>query len=134
MSNAKFKRDFARIAAKVGDKVNSLVIQSATGIGASMVARAPVDFGIFKGNWQYGNVTINTDTSSPADKTGDSANGRIRAGLALWKPGQTIWITNSLPYARRLENGWSQQAPAGMVRLSVLEFKSNVSRIAAGIR
>lgn len=134
MSNAKFKRDYARILAKVGDKSNLLVRTQAAGLGASLIERSPVDEGTFKGNWQYGNVTINVDTSSPADKTGTSAQGRINAGLALWKPGQTIWLTNSMPYARRLEYGWSKQSPGGMVRLAVAEFKSNIARIAAGIR
>lgn len=32
-----------------------------------------------------------------------------------------IYITNGAPYAQRIENGWSDQAPIGMVRISVLE-------------
>jgi hypothetical protein len=32
-------------------------------------------------------------------------------------------MTNALPYARRLEYGWSRQAPYGMVRYSVLEYR-----------
>jgi hypothetical protein len=33
------------------------------------------------------------------------------------------YITNNLPYAERLEYGWSGQAPSGMIRLSLAEFE-----------
>ena len=47
----------------------------------------------------------------------------------LTRAGQTIFITNSLPYAYRLEyDGWSRQAPAGMVRVTVVEFAQRFER------
>lgn len=36
------------------------------------------------------------------------------------KPGQAIFITNNLPYIRRLNDGYSAQAPAGFVERAVL--------------
>jgi hypothetical protein len=43
--------------------------------------------------------------------------------LDRMKPGDVFWLTNSLPYARRLEYGWSKnQAPQGMMRISVAEW------------
>ncbi|NBT33816.1 MAG: hypothetical protein EBT13_18445 [Rhodobacteraceae bacterium] len=35
-----------------------------------------------------------------------------------------IYIQNNLPYANRLENGWSGQAPQGMVALTVAEVSA----------
>jgi hypothetical protein len=32
-----------------------------------------------------------------------------------------------MPYALRLEYGWSKQAPAGMVRVTVAEFQAVVN-------
>lgn len=40
--------------------------------------------------------------------------------LKLKKPGQPIFITNNLPYIRRLNDGYSGQAPAGFVERAVL--------------
>ena len=40
-----------------------------------------------------------------------------------------VWI-NNLPYAQRLEDGWSKQAPSGMVGLAVREFRSIVESAA----
>ncbi len=45
---------------------------------------------------------------------------QARAVLATKKPGQKIYITNNLPYIRRLNDGYSKQAPAGFVERAVL--------------
>jgi hypothetical protein len=40
--------------------------------------------------------------------------------------GDTIWISNNLPYIERLEHGYSTQAPLGMVALSVEEVRNEL--------
>lgn len=148
MSNAQFRRDYAAIIKKAGDRAEMVVRASASAIGASLVERSPVGDpsmwkgpvpagyvgGRFKNNWQYGVGSINTDTSAPPDQAGGGSTGRINQGLVTWRPGQTIFITQSLPYAYRLEHGWSQQAPSGMVRLTVLEFQSKVRQAAEKLK
>ena len=32
-----------------------------------------------------------------------------------------MWLTNGAPYAGRIEDGWSRQAPSGILRISILE-------------
>lgn len=63
--------------------------------------------------------------------------GRARAGWLLDDAsvyhyrGATrvrIKITNAVPYVRYLEYGWSKQAPAGMVRISLLELEQRVKQ------
>lgn len=134
MNNERFKRDFAKILARAGDRADQVVRDVTLDVGEAIINRSPVDTGRFRGNWNYSAVTINTGTSSGADKTGASAIGKIQTGLTAWKPGETIYITNSLPYAQRLETGWSQQAPAGMVRLTVMEFRQYVAKAAREVR
>lgn len=41
--------------------------------------------------------------------------------------GQTIWISNNAPYIERLEHGWSQKAPAGMVRVTLQALLEDVN-------
>ncbi len=134
MSNAGFKKAYAAVLARAGNKASVIVRASALGIGASLVERSPVDTGRFKNNWQYGAGAINTSTGRAPDNGGAGAIGSMSTGIASWKPGQTIYLTNSMPYARRLEYGWSKQSPSGMVRLAVAEFRFNIQRAAAGIR
>ena len=144
-----FAEDFAKICERAGDRVDAVVRSAVLGLGASIVQKSPVgnpdlwqgpapegySGGRFKGNWQYGQGAINTSTSSAIDASGESSIGRIQQGLENWKPGQRIYITNSLPYAKRLEyDAWSQQAPGGMVRLSVQAFAQNIAQAARGIK
>jgi len=130
-----FAQDFQKLIDKAGSQVDEVVRASVAGLGAAIVQKSPVDTGRFKGNWQYGLGSINSTTTSPQDASGTAANGRILAGLATWRPGQTIYITNSLPYAQRLEyDAWSKQAPAGMVRLSVQAFKDNISKAVRDVK
>jgi hypothetical protein len=132
MSNADFKRNFAALMQKAGRKAEMVVRASALSVGASLVRRTPVDTGRAKGNWVPGIGAANTSTS--ANSSGDAAVSAINQTLQAWRPGQTIYITNSLPYIKRLEDGWSKQAPAGMVRLTVVEWADSVRRAAEGIR
>ena len=107
-------------------KLSLVVRKTVLDMAGQMIRLSPVDTGRFRSNWQYGGGAINTYTGSAIDASGSI--GRITAGIAGWKPGETMWITNSLPYAQRLEAGWSKQAPAGMVRTTVASFEAHFAR------
>ncbi len=117
-----FAADLNKLCKRAGDKAEMVVRKTALELQGGMIEKSPVDTGRFKGNWQCGIGAMNTDTSAAPEKSGSSALGRTETTLQGWKPGQTIWLTNSLVYARRLEAGWSQQAPTGVVRLTVQAY------------
>lgn len=48
--------------------------------------------------------------------------GSLKAAWKIETMGDTVVISNDLPYAERVENGWSTQAPAGMMKISLLEW------------
>lgn len=109
---------------------------------ARVVQRTPVDTGRARGNWQ---VTLVTPASAVVDrsdggKKGSRPSGSLESSALAATEGysikvaQTIWITNGLPYAPRLEYGWSSQAPAGMVRVTVAEFQGLVSALAGQVK
>lgn len=134
MSNEAFKRGFSELLKRVGDKAEMASRKVALDLQTSMVEMSPVDTGRFKGNWQCGLGTANADTSQPEDKSGPGAIGRTEEVLQGWKPGQKIMLTNSLPYSRRLEHGWSKQAPAGMVRLTVQNYGKYLVEAVKGMK
>ena len=134
MSNAQFKANFAKLLAKAGAKAELVVRQTAVALQSGMVEKSPIDTGRFKNNFQCGIGLINTDTSAAPDKSGSGAISRTVTALEGWKLGQTIYMTNSLPYARRLEFGWSQKAPGGMVRLTVQDFHSKLAQVVAELK
>lgn len=81
--------------------------------------------GRFKSNWQVGLGSMNESVDS---EPRSDALGRAKVVLEGFKPGQTIFLTNNLPYAKKLEYGHSKQAPAGIVRLTVQDFAQAVKR------
>ena len=81
-----------------------------------VITRSPVDSGAFRGNHRVGIGSVDTtankdDTENPLQK----GLATIQSGGGL---GKIVNISNSLPYAVRLENGHSQQAPLGVYSLS----------------
>ena len=109
-------------------KLETVVRKTVIDMGGAMVKMSPVDTGRFKGNWQYANGGMDASTGAAPDPSGAASIGRIVQGVASWKPGETMWITNSLPYAQRLETGWSKQAPAGMVRVTMANFEAHFAQ------
>lgn len=92
--------------------------------------KSPVDTGRFKGNWNINigspSYTINESaTSTPygAPVSGDFAN--VLFTIDGTKP---AYITNGLPYAARLETGYSKQAPVGMVDVTLTEYRAFIAK------
>lgn len=92
-----------------------------------LVQKTPVDTGRARANWQ---VTIGRaakgvvqDTDAQSNLGGGSkTTDKGIAALSALKPHQVVFITNNVPYIRRLEDGHSKQAPQGMLRLTVQEM------------
>jgi len=83
--------------------------------------------GRLRGNWQ---TSLNTPTMTETgrvDATGKQAISEAEYTIGLVTGDETIYMTNNLPYARRIEFGaHSKQAPTGMVRVSVLAWENAV--------
>lgn len=129
-----FAEDLKKICDRAGDKAELVVRRAALDIGGQLVDRSPVDTGRFKNNWQTGIGGMDKNISAAADLGGAGALARLTAKVAAWKPGQSIFISNSLPYAYRLETGWSKQAPSGIVRLTVQNFEVAIKKAAYSIK
>ena len=86
--------------------------------------------GRFRANWQVGINTKPTGETGEIDQTVAATLGKGLAVLGGYRMGDTIYILNNVPYAERLENGWSTQAPVGMVGVTVARFESIVRQAA----
>jgi hypothetical protein len=66
---------------------------------------------------------------------GGSATVEAMIGAVPEKAAGTImYLTNNVPYAQRIEDGWSRQAPTGLVALTAMEFQQIVDASAAETR
>ena len=98
-------------------------------LSAQLIQMSPVDTGRFRNNWYLSTTYApNLTTTTQTDPSGMAALNRISSGLSSIQMGTPIWITNNLPYATRLEYGWSKQAPAGMVRISAARFQAYLTK------
>lgn len=103
-----------------------------------VIEKSPVDTGCFKSNWQVSIGSIPSGTITPErDKKGyydfEPAVTAVMAKTLETKAGDVVYLINNISYSRRLEYGWSKQAPAGMVRLTIVEFQGIVTQAAASL-
>lgn len=136
MNNARFRTDLKRIIEKTKDKTNLFVRKLVLDLDRRVILKSPVDTGRFKANWQIGYGTPDIETVETLDKSGSLTMAKHQAEVSSKiLAGSVIYITNSLPYAYRLEyEGWSKQAPSGMVRTTLAELNSAVQAIGAEVR
>ena len=116
------------------DILRRLVLKSPVGNPSLWKRKAPKGYtgGTFRGFWQA-YVAVDPGDGVPAPKRGTrprtasltqrEAEQRIRSA----KLGDTIYIVNGLPYATRLNAGWSKQAPSGFFELAVAETARKVA-------
>lgn len=83
--------------------------------------------GRFRGNWQFSIGSASSAIYMQPDPSGAAAQDRLQAGVIEFQAGQTAFIVNNLPYAIPLEFGHSDQAPSGMVRVTVARFQQIVA-------
>ena len=82
--------------------------------------------GRLRANWQ---ASIGSPRDGEIDSTSSSkALSTITKAAAMLRGDGSIFLSNNLPYAQRVEDGWSKQAPAGMVKVNIAQFKRIVKR------
>lgn len=106
-------------AEMVQQVTRKLALQALNGV----VMKSPVDTGRFRGNWNVSVDHIDYTTTEDIDKGGQATIAKGSGTIAKIQPYQVVWLSNNLGYARRLETGWSKQAPAGVVALTVAELQ-----------
>lgn len=114
------------------DRVTRETLMLAT---QGVVMRSPVDTGRFVANWQFGAGVIDLTTSDQVDPGRAITIAKVQAQLGAVQAGGVYYLTNSLPYAYRLEyEGWSKKkAPAGMVRVTLAGLQGAIDDYVANL-
>ena len=123
MSLALDLRKFAEKAGKNADiAIRTVCLDLTTGV----VFKTPVDTGRARGNWQASIGTPAVGEVATLDKSGTAAIAAAQGAIAR-APGNVFVLANNLPYIARLEfEGYSNQAPAGMARITILEITNRL--------
>lgn len=109
----RFAADISRICRKAGDDMDAVARMTCQDLGFIVVEGTPLDTGFARASWQ---PSLNTPqvAAGPGD-----AMGQVALVTAQMKAGDKFFMLNNAAYILRLEYGWSQQAPNGMVRITL---------------
>lgn len=137
-----FEKRIGIVGAKLISRSEKRVKKSLKKLGLDVISQTPVDKGVLINNWYSSNRQPITRTTKQADRSGAKSKARLEKAVAKFKLGQTFYMTNNLPYARVIEfgmypnppqnptgktiNGFSRQAPSGIVRINMKKFKARI--------
>ena len=128
--------DFSKIVDKALD---DFAREITTEIAGSVIDLSPVDSSRFVKNWQHG---TNAQPIGEVEEARNLPKGQsihamqaaaklnMAAKLQNVKFGGIEYIVNNVPYAERLEFGYSGQAPSGMVRVTFSKLNKLVRNAA----
>lgn len=85
----------------------------------NLIVASPKDTGRFINNWLVGVGSRITRTLLGNDPSRTIARQRGERAIKRQNPFSTIFISNNLPYARRLNEGHSGQAPRNFVERAI---------------
>jgi len=102
-------------------------------LSKGVIVKTPIDTGRAKGNWQAAIGEYPTQELNVEDKQGTQTINKATMQANKLQRGDTFYLVNNLPYIAPLEVGWSQQAPQGMVRLTLREYPQIVEREARSV-
>ncbi|MCG8608956.1 MAG: HK97 gp10 family phage protein [Pseudomonadales bacterium] len=111
------------------DMFSKIMLRTPVGNPAYWVMTAPPGYvgGRLRANWQ---ITIGSPATGELNTTDwRSSMTGLSSELSTVRARDVVYFTNNLPYAERIEHGYSvRQAPHGMVKITVQAFDRAVSR------
>ena len=134
MSAREFSLQIDRSLDLVDDEINDVIQVIGMYCLRGIVQKSPVDTGRFRGNWIVSTGSPDLRTKAQTDKSGSASinEGANKISSFDFKKQSTVYIQNNLPYANRLENGWSKQAPKGMVSITVNNANQKYKNVLVG--
>jgi hypothetical protein len=123
-------------AAHVNERANALKKGFAKEILRTIVPATPVRTGKARSNYVVGRGQRNP-AIRPAAEIDPAGSISLTAGfptIDAARPGESLHISNNLPYISRLNSGYSEQAPAGFIERAVQSAKVRLPEIKQEIK
>jgi len=129
-----FTLDVSKFVEKAKKNPEKVMRQVSIKLFSAIIKASPVDTGRFRMNWMASGGTPAAGTTDATDKSGNIAIGNATSFVLKAANWHEFTLTNNLPYAQRLEYGWSKQAPQGMVRTNVSRFQQLINEEANKVK
>lgn len=127
-----FSADLSRFIQHTGGNIDKAVRMAVVLTAQGVVNATPVDTGRARSNWVFGKVFPQSALDS-FDKSGAATIAKIAGQVTSLKAGGEVWLVNNLPYSGKLEYGYSQQAPSGMVRVTLANLPAALENYVRGL-
>lgn len=132
-----FSSDLKKFAKKADKNLSKTIRSSVSQVFGAIIKETPVGNqsewenpkvknyvgGRLRNNWNTNLNSINESANRPPDSSGSGSDGDLLTAMGRYKNGDTIYLSNSLPYAQAVEEGWSKQRPHGMVKVNLKRWK-----------
>jgi len=126
MSVRQFNLDLAKFSKKTQLNLDIVARKVGFEIWNGVTKKTPVDTGRARASWNLTEEVVNLSTASENVVHGSNAKGSV--GRITGK-GDVIYITNNVDYINELDKGTSQQAPNGMVSLTINEVQAQLKAL-----
>lgn len=122
-----FSDALREIAVMADAEISQVIRKGVLDVFGGILKRSPVDTGAYRASHGIANFDPGANLGIVKGKKGQTIPESVALSKAkawAWKVGDgDIFIYNNVPYAERIENGWSKkQAPAGVYRVALVEF------------
>jgi hypothetical protein len=118
---AYFSQQLRELSIAIDGDISKVIRTGVLKTFRNIIKRSPVKTGAYRGSHGISNAEPSTGEGIVKGKKGDKIPPP--APNWTWKVGDgDIWMFNNVPYAERIENGWSQQAPGGVYGLALVEI------------
>jgi hypothetical protein len=126
---SQFSQSLRQLAAAIDADISKVIRNGVLRAFKAIIKRSPVDTGAYRGSHGIANMEPAGNEKIVKGKKG-SVIPPATAGNWTWKVGDgDIWLYNNVPYAERLENGWSKtQAPQGIYRQAIPEITNFINQ------
>lgn len=137
---ASFAVQVKQFADKTKKRQDQAVRKIILDVYSGIVHKNPVDTGQTQNNWNIGLNNVDPSITEEAIKNSQTIIGQALQVIKQIKAGNVIYISNNLPWVRLLEfggypgggprttpEGFSRQAPNGMLRLTLREYPAIVT-------
>lgn len=129
-----FALDVSKFVEKAKKNPEKVMRQVSIKLFSAIIKASPVDTGRFRMNWMASGSAPASGITDATDKSGNIATGNATSFVLKATDWREFTLTNNLPYAQRLEYGWSQQAPQGMVRTNISRFQQLINEEANKVK
>lgn len=122
VSLAIFAEDMNKLANQVSQRIPVLVRTVAQNVVEDVAGGTPVLTGQSSANWKTSiGAPDLTYTMGDNPRAGQQSIDDAKNALAALALGQTVYITNNVPYIVDLNSGSSAKAPAGFVETAIVD-------------